>query len=351
MNTYTESERIGQLVSDAERIVIMQADNPDGDSLGSALALEQILGELGKKVYLYCAVDMPGYIRYLKGWDRVNNELPSQFDLSIIVDASTLTLFEKLASSGQQGWAATRPCIVIDHHGETKQDIHFASVVLNDTASSSTGEVVYKLSRQLNWPVDTTSGAYVMTAILGDTQGLSNDLARVDTYRIMAELLELGVSRPKLEEQRRDYSKMDPSIFKYKASLIERTQLLHDGRIAFVSVPQAEITTYSPMYNPAPLIQNDMLQTLDVQIAIVMKQYDDGRILCAIRSNPTAPIAAELAVRFGGGGHPFASGFKITDGRPFNEVKSECIEFASQLLDNLAKETSDETLQHADQTN
>jgi len=97
-------EKIKQLVGDAQRIVIIQADNPDADSIGSSLALEHILGDLGKDVYLYCGVDMPAYLRYMSGWDRVLNELPSNFDLSIIVDASTYTLFDQLEKSGHWGW-------------------------------------------------------------------------------------------------------------------------------------------------------------------------------------------------------------------------------------------------------
>src|ERR1700712_1833431 len=87
------AEKIAGLIGDAQKIVVVQADNPDADSLGSALALEHILGDMGKSVALYCGVDTPGYLRYIAGWDRVLSELPSSFDLSIIVDASTYTLF------------------------------------------------------------------------------------------------------------------------------------------------------------------------------------------------------------------------------------------------------------------
>lgn len=328
-------KRIAELVADARHIVVIQADNPDGDSMGSALALEQILGEMGKQVSLYCAVDVPEYIKYLEGWDRIRSELPNKFDLSIIVDASTMTLLEKLSASGQAGWAAAKPCIVLDHHAETASDIPFVTVGINDPAASSTGEVIYRLSKNLLWPIDAVSGACIMAALLGDTQGLTNELATPYTYHVMAELMELGVSRPQLEELRREFSKMEPVIYAYKGRLIERTEFFHEGSIAFVSIPHSEIKEYSPLYNPAPLIQGDMLQVASVKAAIVMKLYDDGKILCAIRCNQGSPIAAELAVGFGGGGHPYASGFKITDGRSFEDVKSACLSQAARLIDKL----------------
>src|SRR5690606_16028240 len=193
-----------ELVAGSHKVVLLQADNPDADSLGSALALEQLLGELGKEVHLYCGVDMPGYLKYLSGWDRVSTELPSSFDLSIIVDASTMTLFQKLAESGKQGWVASKPCIVLDHHAEDNNPIPFATVNITDIGVSSTGELIYKLAKELSWPLDAISAEFIMTSILGDTQGLSNDLTTAETYRVMAELTELGVNRPALEEKRRE---------------------------------------------------------------------------------------------------------------------------------------------------
>lgn len=328
---YSEAEKIQQIVGKAQKIVIIQAENPDGDSLGSALALEHILGDLGKEPLLYCAVDMPTYLRYLEGWDRVSRELPTQFAASIIVDASTMTLFEHLGQPEQKR-LADKPCIVLDHHEVVENLVPFATVTINDRNRSSAGELIYALSKQLGWQVSVPAQECLMTSILGDTQGLSNQLAKPETYRIMAEFVENGVDRPQLEEKRREYGKMQPQIFRYKAELIRRTEFATDGKLAYVSIPQNEINQYSPLYNPAPLIQNDMLQTVSVETAIVFKVYEGGKITAAIRCNPGAPIAAELAEHFGGGGHKFASGFKVTDGRSFDKIKTDCLSLADKLL-------------------
>ena len=331
-------DEIKQIIEASSHIVVLQADNPDADSLGSALALEELLEEQGKKVSMYCGVDMPTYLRHVEGWDRVTTEVPASFDASIIVDTSTLTLFEKLRNSGQQGWIAAKPCIVLDHHGTTDDSISFSNAILNKPAASSTGELIYNLAKELGWEIPPSAGVFIMQAILGDTQGLTNSLASAQTYRVMAELTDAGVSRPALEEARREFTKMDPRIYTYKARLIERTEFHNEGQIAVVTVPQAEISEFSPLYNPAPLIQGDMLQTIGVKVAIVMKSYDDGKILCSIRSN--TPIAAQLAEPFNGGGHDYASGFKIDGGKQLVDVKSDCITFASQLLNTLEQKVS-----------
>lgn len=324
---------IKKIVADARSIVVIQADNPDGDSLASSLALEQILGEQGKTVSLYCAVDMPGYLKHLKGWDRVNSELPTTFDASIIVDTSSETLLERLVTNGQRNWLATKPCIVLDHHAEANNVISFAEVLVNDPDSSSTGEVIYNLSKAANWPIDVPSGEFMMSAVLSDTQGLTNDLASAATYRMLADLVETGVNRPKLEEARRQLSKMDPRIFKYKADLIKRTEFLVDGHLAYLEIPQKEIVEFSPLYNPAPLIQPDMLQTEGVGLAIVVKRYDDGRTTGSVRCNQGYEVASKIAEKLGGGGHPYAAGFKILDGRPLPEIKAEIMKIVTELLE------------------
>lgn len=328
-------EKIKQLVDGAKKIVIVQADNPDADSLGSSLALEYILSDLGKDIYMYCGVDMPTYLRYLSGWDRVLNEFPSHFDLSIIVDANTLSLFDQLEKSGSVSVLKSKPSIILDHHATVEKPIEFASASIIDDIAASTGELIFRLSRHLGWQINVEAAEHLMTSILGDTQGLMNDLTKASTYRAMADLTELGANRTKLEEQRREYSKMPEVIYHYKGVLLERTEVLADSSIATVTIPQEEINEYSPLYNPAPLVQFDMLQIQGIRLSIVFKRYDNGRITAAIRSNNGSPIAGKLAQHMGGGGHDYASGFKIEGGRTFDEVKTECLRHAADLIREL----------------
>lgn len=328
-------ETMAKLLHDAQRIVIIQADNPDGDSLGSALALEELLGNAGKDVQLYCGVTIPEYLRYLEGWDRVIDTMPKSFDASIIVDASTYTLLEKLDISGELAWVKAKPCIVLDHHATVERPIDFAAVSIIDSKAASTGQMIFDLAKDLHWAMTERAGTCIMTSILGDTQGLTNELTGAHTYRVMAELTDIGVSRPALEEARREYGKMAEKIYRYKGALIERTEFVLDGKVAMLRIPQQEINEYSPLYNPAPLIQSDMLQTKGVAMAIVIKTYDDGRITAAIRSSNGFPLAGKLAESLGGGGHEYAAGFKVTDGRDYDTIKQHCLETVTELLHTL----------------
>lgn len=323
-------EKFTEIISVAQHVVVVQADNPDADSLGSALALEHILGDLGKTVTLYCGVDVPTYLRYLPGWDRVVKELPKQFDASIIVDASTYTLLEQLHKTGQLPWLKSKPAIVLDHHKIVEKNLDFAAVSIVDADCSSTGELIYRSAKEQAWQVSSEAGLFLMASILGDTQGLTNDLTKANTYRVMAELTDLGVNRPALEELRREASKMPQIIYNYKGALLSRTAFTSNGKVAYLTVPQPEINEYSPLYNPAALVQFDMLQTQDVVLSIVFKTYDDGHVTAALRSN--APVAAQLAEYMGGGGHEYASGFKTEPNQDFQAVIARCLAKADELV-------------------
>jgi bifunctional oligoribonuclease and PAP phosphatase NrnA len=333
---FMNTTEIAKQVQTAKRILLIQADNPDADSLGSALALEHILGDMGKETFLYCGVDIPSYLKYMDGWDRVSKNIPKNFDLSIIVDTSALALLQILESSTERAWVASRPAIVLDHHEGVKCDIPYVTLVINDSTKVSTGELIYSLAKELGWQLNLAASELITNSILADSMGLSTANTTATTYRVVADLVEGGVNRPKLEEQRRALNRMPEVIFRYKAELIRRTELHAEGRLALVTVPQHEINEYSPLYNPAPLIQSDHLQVEGVSVSIVLKIYDSGRITGAIRANNNAPIAAALAESFEGGGHAYAAGFKV-ELTTLEKIRKKAIQTTEELLKKVAK--------------
>lgn len=334
MQTYPEADQIKQIIDGAQRIIIMQADNPDGDSMGSALALEQIIGDMAKEPILYCGVDIPQYLTYLGGWDRISKDLPGKFDAAIIVDTSTETLFENLSKTGQRAWVAARPVIVIDHH-DVDATIPYAKVTCNKHAVAA-GEVIYELVQQLGWPLNLAAKNMLATAIMADSLGLTTDATTARSIAIISELVAGGVKIPMLEQARRELMRKSPEVTKYKGELLQRIEYFADNRVATVTIPWPEIETYSPQYNPSMLVIDDMRMTIGVQVAVSFKVYNDGHITGKIRANYGAPIANELAAHFGGGGHSYASGFKLMEKRSIADVKSECVRIAAELLDKLA---------------
>ena len=336
---YKEAEEIRKIIDSAGSVVVIQADNPDIDSLASALALESILGGLGKQVHLYCGVDLPSYLHYLPGWARVSKDIPNQFDASVIVDTASDKLLEQLDKSGAKGWVAARPVIVIDHH-VSDATLTFASVICQYQAVA-TGELIYELSKQLGWSLDLIAAELLTMAILSDSLGLMSASTTARSIHIIAELVEAGVELPKLESARRETLRREPELIRYKGELLQRVEFAGDNRVAIVTIPWEEIERYSPLYNPSMLVIDDMRLGKDTAVAVAFKTYRDGKITAKIRCNYGWGIADKLAEHFGGGGHPLASGFKITDGRPYDQIKSETIEKAVELLARTEKEAAD----------
>lgn len=333
------------LIAAANHIVIIQADNPDGDSLSSALALESILTAAGKTVSLYCGVVIPTYLRHLEGWDRVEQALPKQFDASIIVDTVARSLLEQLEAGGDIKKVASKPCAIIDHHSGATVTIDFATVTYLVPAVSAT-EAIYELSEMLKWPRPHVANYMIAAGILSDSLGLTSEGTSARSIHIIGELVEQGVSIPELENARRALQKKSLRITKYKAALLDRIEITDDGQIASVAIPWEEIEAYSHEYNPSMLVIDDMRMVEGVQLAIAFKLYPDGRITGKLRANYGFGVAGEVAKQFGGGGHPYAAGFRVTDGKPYNEVKSECIAAAHLALSQLNEGKNHETIQY-----
>ncbi len=324
---------VNDYIGQAEKIVIIQADNPDADSLSSAIALEQILDKLGKDPLLYCGVDIPGYLKYIAGWDRVSKDLPKQFDLSIIVDNSSLILLETLEKTNQLGWIKAKPVVVIDHHS-TETSLDFISARYIQTAVSTT-ELIYKLAKKNNWEISRQTGELIVIGILSDSMGLTTENVSQDSVEIIAEMIGKGVKLSEIDAKRRELSKKTPELVSYKSELLGRIKYKLEGRIASISIPWKEIERYSQEYNPPMLVIDEMRQTKGVELAVAFKSYPDGRVTAKLRSNPGFPVCAKLAEYFGGGGHPYAAGFRVTSGKNLNEVQEETYEIAAEMLNKL----------------
>ena len=306
-------DTIKPLINDASRIVIIQPENPDADSLGTAVALEEILGDAGKSVSLYCAIDMPKYLHYIEGWARVDHEWTGKYDLAIIVDTSAETLLTKaLETPHVRHFLETHPVIVIDHHLEGDEggnDLPFDHELVLESTAAATSEVIYSISKDLDWVVNKRAASAMLASILGDTLGLSTQSVTEHTVATVAALMSLGAHPAEIEQKRREFMKKPADILAYKAQLIERIEYDCDGRLATVHIPWEDIEKYSDRYNPSVLVLDEMRLVEGVDVAVAVKTYPDGKLTGKIRAN--LPVCDKVAGFFGGGGHAYSAGFKI----------------------------------------
>ena len=301
-----------QLINDARKIVVVQAENPDGDSLGSALSLEEILSDIGKEVTLFCAIDIPKYMHYISGWDRVEKDWPSDADLAIIVDTSSQLLLQKtLETPGVRHFFESHPVLVIDHHESDEGDLPFEFTMLNMKSAVATGEIIYRLAIDAGWKINPQAAENMFLSIQADSLGLTTQGTTAESYKAAAELVELGAVPSIIEARRREYMKKPADILAYKGRLIERIEYHLDGILATIHIPWDDIQEFSDRYNPSVLVLDEMRLVDTVKVAIAIKTYPDGKLTGKIRSN--SPIAHHVAGYFGGGGHEYSAGFKVNE--------------------------------------
>lgn len=301
---------IKPLIDDAKRIIVIQAENPDGDSLGSSLALEDLLSSAGKHVVMYCPVAIPKYLRHVSGWDRVTDDWSSDFDLAIIVDTSSETLISKVLNTrGARHFLETHPVVVLDHHASVTSTLPFEHQMVMSETAVATGELIYVLAQEADWPISQAAAEALYSSIMADSLGLTTQSTTADSFRVVAGLIDAGVVPADMEARRREMMKKSPEILKYKGELIERIEYHLDGALALIHIPWNEIESYSDQYNPSMLVLDEMRLVEGVEVAIALKTYPDGKVTGKLRSN--LPVSDSIAGYFGGGGHPYASGFRV----------------------------------------
>lgn len=322
-----EFEIAKNLIENAKKITVIQAENPDGDSLGSALALEEILGEADKEVQLFCPVDIPKYLRYFSGWDRISDNLwPS--DLFVIVDTASQILLSKIWENPlYRNLLEKTPILVIDHHTDATPDLEFSHEIILKEAGSC-AEVIFDFAKNSGFEINQQAAEHLMGAILSDTLGFSTQNVSPETFEIASQLTKLGASTAKIEEARREFSKKSPEILEYKGELIRRIEYFLDGKLALVHIPWDEIKKYSDKYNPSVLVIDEMRLVEGVEVCVAIKTYPDGKLTGKVRTN--SPVAADIAGYFGGGGHAYAAGFRVYE--KYDEILRELLAATERVL-------------------
>ena len=314
-------------INNAQKIVVVQAENPDGDSIGSSLALEEILSDLGKNVQLHCPVDTPKYLRYINGWDRITSDFDTNANLAIIVDTNAELLISKsLSMPGVRHFLETHPVIVLDHHA-TDSTLTFDATHVNQPVVAA-GELIYNLAYTAGWVINPQAAENMLIAIMSDSLGLTTQNTTADSFRVAGELTALGASNSAIEERRREFMKKSPEILAYKGRLIERIEYLLDGKLAIIHIPWEEIQKYSDQYNPSVLVLDEMRLVEGVEVACAIKTYPDGKLTGKLRSN--MPVSEQIAGYFGGGGHAYAAGFRVYD--DYAVIVRELVEAADKSL-------------------
>lgn len=326
-------------IEEAEHILVIQAENPDGDSVASSLALESLILDNypDKKVTMFCNLTVPAHLRYLKGHDRVVQDLPRDFDLAIIVDCAEEVLLEKTLRSPEAERLKKVPVLILDHHNDSI-NFKFETINFIDETAVSSGAVVFNLAKKENLKVSEDTATFTLASILSDTMGLTLDFVGANDFRMVAELTDLGANVSSIDQARRELNKRPKFITQYKGELLQRVEYLLDGRLAYVHIPWEDIEKYSGIYNPPILVFEDMRLTEGVQVVMAVKSYKNGKMTAKMRTNPGYEVVGDVAAKFNCGGHPGSAGCKVEPGMyTYEEFKSELVKYTGECLGLLEK--------------
>ncbi|HSX41505.1 MAG TPA: DHH family phosphoesterase [Candidatus Saccharimonadales bacterium] len=315
-------KKLGELVAEAKTILILQPEKPDTDSLTTSLALEHILGDMDKQVILYCQDDVPVYISYFPGADRVTNEFPRDFDLTILVDTGGPQQLGRTLEK-YQALLVKKPFAILDHHAN-REAMPFETINVIGADCNATCELILNVSKELGWKINAEAAQLLIPGILADTRNMSIPAVTAKTFRSVADIIDLGADVFKSHEAFRATNVLEPDLVQLKGRLLARMELFCDGKIALLIVTPEELKQYADIHDPADLVIYDMQNAKGVEVAVVLRNYGGQFKKVKISTRANMPVAAKACGEFGGGGHDRAAGAQVND-RPIAEVKDEFV--------------------------
>ena len=288
------------MVDDAETIAIASHVNPDGDNLGSTLALRRSLEKYGKDIEVIAIDPIDDYLKFLPELDQYKEASRDKYDLFMILDCSE---FDRIGHATEIARKSDKT-LVIDHHvgGKINCDLN----MIYDTAPA-TCEIVYELIDRLDLPMDETIGTLLFTGLCTDTGRFMYSNVSEYTFNAAGKLITSGVDYEYI--YRNLYQSQPVSVMKFHNEIIADAKFFDQK--AFAVASKDLVAKHGVQMGDAESIVNKLRDLKEVNVSMIVKEYDDGEYKVSMRSK-TADVAA-VARANGGGGHIKASGFSIFD--------------------------------------
>ena len=297
----TTIDQILKFIKKSKNIVIVTHENPDGDAVGSSLAMYHALKGLKKNVdiiipeYAKCFNELPGIDEVIKESDKV-------YDLAISLDAAT----DKLLNVWVKYFREADQRIVIDHHSTNTM---FGDINYVDLSAPACAQVVYMLIKHYRWKITPEIGTCIMAGIITDTGGFQYSGVSKDTFNIAAELLDVGVNISKV--YKKVFDTKTRSSFELRRIAIDRMEFLEDGKIAFTYVTNEDERKVNAGVGDYEGIVSEGRSVEGVEVSIFLHELKDGEFKISLRSNSYVNVS-DVCIMFGGGGHIRAAGAKMT---------------------------------------
>ena len=299
-------EQLYSRIQQCSTIGVTSHFRPDGDAIGSTLALGLALQAMGKKVYMWNEDGVPARYAFLEGTEQIlplPEEVPADLEMLICVDTGD---WKRLGDVSQRLFAEFPLIVNIDHHGTNTRYGH-VQVIEPETAACAF--VLFNILRE--WGVELTrpmaDALYV--GISTDTGSFQYGSTTPAVMHAAGELLAAGVDVA--DVNRRVYQEVPYTALLMQREVLNNMVVEADGQLAHYSMPggrKAELGV--GLEDTKDLV--DVVRVLQgVRAALIFEDLEDGRIRVSLRSKDPAVNVAAIASRFGGGGHAMASGIRM----------------------------------------
>jgi phosphoesterase RecJ-like protein len=302
------------------RFLLTSHARPDGDSIGSQLAMAYALDALGKQVHLVNADAAPDHYREFPGVDRI--EIAPRAD----VDADVLIVMEcgDLTRPGVEGLARYPAIINIDHHAGNRM---YGTVNWFDESAAACGEMVFDVIRALGVPLTLEIATHIYLAILTDTGSFHHANITPRTFDICRQTVEAGVNPAIMA--RRIFDSNSFGKLKLIGALLDKMELTDNGALAVLYMDDQMLTACGCTNNDTEGIINLPLTAREIQAVIFFRVVAGGDIRVSMRSKYDVDVRA-VAVQYGGGGHKNAAGFSVTG--KLQDVRAEILDRLSASI-------------------
>lgn len=286
-------------IKKAESIVILTHETPDGDAIGSSLAMMHALKQLGKEA----DVIIPEYSRtfaFLPGASNIKKESNiKNYDLAISVDCAT----EVRLAAGEEYFETAKTKIVIDHHGSNSMygDLNFVNPV-----SPACCEVLVGMFEYYDINVDKEIGSCLVVGIITDTGGFKYSGVTAETFEFTAELLRKGVNISDI--YKRVLQTRTKANFELSKLVSDRMEFLEDGKVTFTYMDLEDENRVNAEHGDHEGLVEIGRDIEGVEVSIFIREKEDANgYKISLRSNEYVNVS-DVCLMFGGGGHPRAAG-------------------------------------------
>lgn len=321
-------KEIAKQIKKHKKFFVVGHQNPDGDSIGSTLAVTSVLRRMGKTVYPY-ADSMPGPdLGFLPGLNSVHTPpIPKKFDYDAVIFLECSD--KRRGGNLEEVFASDAVLINIDHHITGEFYGHYNYI---DAKASSTAEIIFSLFELMKVKLEPKEATCLYTGLATDTGRFVHSNTTAEAFRAAAGLVAAGADIKTINKE--IYYTRSYAETKINGRALEKMQLLCAKKLSVITLTKEDFAMFNANPSHTQGIVSQPIMIPGVEVSILIKEEED-KVSVNLRSSGAVDVSA-IAQHFGGGGHARAAGFKTKD-KNLAELTVDLLQVSESAINDAAK--------------